>query len=72
MDGVETKVLVQAVRRNAARFPRDFAFRLTAQELAANRSQIVTGSQKRRRRIGFYTSPEDTSTEAKPRNPKRT
>jgi hypothetical protein len=30
--GVSTKVLNQAVKRNAARFPDDFAFRLTAAE----------------------------------------
>lgn len=40
--GVETKVLVQAVKRNAARFPDDFMFQLTAPEWAALRSQIVT------------------------------
>ena len=30
--GVETKALVRAVKRNAARFPSDFMFRLTAGE----------------------------------------
>ena len=42
MYGVATKVLNQAVKRNAARFPEDFAFQLTADEEAALRSQIVT------------------------------
>ncbi len=42
--GVETKALNQAVRRNADRFPSDFAFRLTQQELTNLRSQIVTSS----------------------------
>ena len=28
--GVETRVLVQAVKRNGDRFPADFAFQLTA------------------------------------------
>lgn len=32
--GVPTKVLNQAVKRNADRFPKDFAFRLTAEEMA--------------------------------------
>ena len=41
---IETKVLLQAVRRNAARFPVDFAFRLTNQEFRDLRSQIVTSS----------------------------
>jgi ORF6N domain len=39
--GVETRVLVQAVKRNRDRFPPDFAFQLTAQELMNLRSQIV-------------------------------
>ncbi len=40
--GVETKVLLQSVRRNADRFPDDFMFLLTAQELTTLRSQFVT------------------------------
>jgi ORF6N domain len=40
--GVATKVLVQAVKRNLQRFPPDFMFRLTDQDLRALRSQIVT------------------------------
>ncbi|GMU69429.1 MAG: hypothetical protein AMXMBFR37_17610 [Steroidobacteraceae bacterium] len=47
--GVTTKVLNQAVKRNAERFPEDFVFRLKRPELEAlNRSQTVTGSQKHR------------------------
>ena len=42
--GVLTKALNQAVRRNAERFPADFAFQLTPQEFAALRSQIVTSN----------------------------
>ena len=45
--GVETKVLVQAVKRNAARFPEDFMFQLTAPEWAALRSQSVTSKPGR-------------------------
>jgi ATP-dependent Clp protease ATP-binding subunit ClpA len=46
---VPTKVLNQAVKRNAERFPEDFLFRLSAAEAEAlNRSQSVTGSQKHR------------------------
>jgi ORF6N domain len=41
---VETKVLKQAVRRNARRFPSDFMFELTYQEFNNLRSQIVTSS----------------------------
>lgn len=40
--GVPTKTLKQAVKRNECRFPSDFMFVLSAQELAALRSQIVT------------------------------
>src|SRR4051812_44605564 len=47
--GVTTKALNQAVKRNLDRFPPDFVFRLSADEVAElNRSQIVTGSQKHR------------------------
>lgn len=40
--GVNTKVLNQAVKRNAERFPEDFAFQLEAAEAVNLRSQIVT------------------------------
>ena len=39
---VEVKVLNQAVRRNALRFPADFMFQLTAEEAMRLRSQFVT------------------------------
>jgi len=46
---VTTKALNQAVKRNLGRFPDDFVFRLSEQELADwNRSQSVTGSQRHR------------------------
>ena len=38
---VETRVLVQAVNRNAERFPEDFMFQLQAAELERLRSQSV-------------------------------
>ena len=44
---VPTKVLLQAVKRNQERFPNDFAFQLTRQELAHLRSQIVTSKKGR-------------------------
>ena len=40
--GVEPKVLLQAVKRNAERFPADFMFQLTRQEVMRSRSQFVT------------------------------
>ena len=45
--GVETKVLLQAVRRNLERFPADFMFQLTADEWIPLRSQIVTSNGRR-------------------------
>lgn len=42
--GVPTKALVQAVKRNSARFPGDFMFQLSAEEFAALRSQSVTSN----------------------------
>ena len=42
--GVKTKALVQSVRRNLERFPSDFMFQLSSQELADLRSQGVTSS----------------------------
>jgi hypothetical protein len=42
--GVPTKVLVQAVKRNLARFPSDFMFQLTSEEFAVLRSQFVTSN----------------------------
>ena len=41
---VSTKALNQGVRRNAARFPADFAFQLTVAETTNLRSQSVTSS----------------------------
>ena len=42
--GVTTKRLNEAIKRNSARFPSDFAFRLTRQEVTNLRSQIATSS----------------------------
>jgi hypothetical protein len=42
--GIETRVLMQAVRRNLDRFPVDFQFLLTNQELTILISQSVTSS----------------------------
>jgi hypothetical protein len=44
MYGVTTKTLNQAVKRNLARFPADFMFQLTKEELENWRSQIVTSN----------------------------
>ena len=44
--GAAPRVLIQAVKRNIKRFPADFMFQLTADEVAALRSQnvILAGS----------------------------
>ncbi|MFA5089536.1 MAG: ORF6N domain-containing protein [Candidatus Omnitrophota bacterium] len=42
--GVVTKVLLQSVKRNKRRFPEDFMFVLTTQEVTNLKSQIVTSS----------------------------
>ena len=45
--GVETRSLVQAVKRNPERFPPDFMFELSAAEWTALRSQSVTSKPGR-------------------------
>lgn len=44
MYGVETKQLKRQVKRNAERFPEDFMFILTAEEIANLRCQFGTSS----------------------------
>ena len=41
---LETKVLVQSIKRNLARFPADFMFQRNTEEFANLRSQFVTSS----------------------------
>jgi hypothetical protein len=48
--GVETKRLNEAVKRNMARFPEDFAFRLTDDEAGNLKSQSATSSSHGGRR----------------------
>lgn len=45
--GVETRALKQAVRRNRERFPDDFLFELTAEEMGQMVSQSVIPSRKK-------------------------
>jgi hypothetical protein len=51
--GVETKVLIQAVKRNIDRFPPDFMFQLSSDELQNLRSQNVTSSWGGRRYLPY-------------------
>ena len=56
--GVEPKVLVQAVKRNKDRFPKDFMFQITNQEFMNLKSQIVTSSWGGIRRANPYAFTE--------------
>ena len=47
MYGVETRVLNQAIKRNAKRFPPDFMFQLTVQELSDWKSQNVISNKEK-------------------------
>ena len=56
--GVETRVLVQAVKRNMDRFPDDFMFQLTDREFANLKSQFVISSWGGSRRAKPYAFTE--------------
>ncbi|MDD3685467.1 MAG: ORF6N domain-containing protein [Bacteroidales bacterium] len=45
--GVETRMLNQAVRRNTKRFPEDFMFQMTYEELEEWKSQIVISNKEK-------------------------
>jgi len=47
--GVETRVLVQQVRRNETRFPADFLFQLSTKEFSHLKSQFVMSKWRARR-----------------------
>lgn len=55
---VETRVLVQAVKRNSQRFPADFMFQLTDEEWVVLRSQFVTSKGRGGRRYSPYVFTE--------------
>ena len=56
--GVETRSLIQAVKRNIERFPPDFMLRLTKEEFDSLRSQIVISKGKGGRRYLPYVFSE--------------
>ena len=56
--GVEPRALVQAVKRNRERFPKDFMFQLSAREFAVLKSQIVISSWGGARRAAPYAFTE--------------
>lgn len=47
MYGVETRVLNQAVKRNEERFPADFMFQMTSEELSDWKSQNVISNKEK-------------------------
>ena len=56
--GIEPRVLIQAVKRNRERFPRDFMFQLSSQEFEILKSQIVISSWGGLRRARPYAFTE--------------
>ncbi|MDR0457851.1 MAG: ORF6N domain-containing protein [Burkholderiaceae bacterium] len=56
--GVETRVLMQQVQRNAERFPSDFMFQLSAEEFSDLKSQFVTSNWGGLRKLPYaFTEP---------------
>ena len=55
---VEVRALIQAVKRNADRFPEDFMFQLSGEEFANLKSQIVISSWGGARRATPYAFTE--------------
>ena len=55
---VETRTLVQAVKRNKKRFPEDFMFQLSIEEHEALRSQFVISTGRTGRRFSPYAFTE--------------
>ncbi len=56
--GVEPRVLMQAVKRNIARFPSDFMFQLNEREVESLRSQFVILKQGQHRKYPPYAFTE--------------
>jgi ORF6N domain len=56
--GVEVRALIQAVKRNAARFPDDFGFQLAKDEWEILKSQTVISSSYGGRRFAPYAFTE--------------
>ena len=75
--GVETRALIQAVKRNLERFPAEFMFQLNAEESEALRSQTVISKPGRGgRRYAPYAFTEHGAIQASnvlnsPRAPSR-
>lgn len=59
--GVETRQLNQQVKRNIERFPEDFMFQLTHEEVIYSRSQIATLNEGTNLRSQIATSSQEVS-----------
>ena len=59
--GVETRQLNQQVKRNIERFPEDFMFQLTQEEVTCSRSQIATLNEGTNLRSQIATSSQEVS-----------
>ncbi len=68
--GVPTKRLNEQVRRNKNRFPSDFCFQLTAEELESIRSRNATASKRNIRYLPFAFT-EHGALISPPESPKR-
>lgn len=60
--GVETRTINQAVKRNSERFPNDYRFQLSEDEVQNLRSQNVTSNWGGRRYLPPMPSPRKAST----------
>ena len=58
---VETRILIQAVKRNLVRFPEDFMFHLNEKEFENLRSQIVISSWGGRRHLPYAFTEQGVS-----------
>lgn len=69
--GTETKYLLRQVRRNIERFPADFMYVLTRQEVIDLRCQFVTSSWGGRRRLPYVFTQEGVAMLSSVLNSKR-
>ncbi|MCF8079860.1 MAG: ORF6N domain-containing protein, partial [Desulfobacterales bacterium] len=53
--GVETRVLNQAVSRNASRFPKDFMFELSRNEIQRISQNVTSSGLKYSKRVRAFT-----------------
>jgi len=69
--GVETKYLIRQVKRNAERFPADFMYQVTVQEVTNLRCQNVTSSWGGRRYLPYAFTQEGVAMLSSVLNSKR-